>query len=235
MIIIFPAFNPSSALFKELVCGLAANKLITKIIVVNDGSDLRFNNIFAELSKIPNCVVLNHSFNQGKGAALKTAFAYCLQHFPNSSGVITADADGQHAPEDIIKIAGLLQENTNSLILGIRDLSQDVPWKSIIGNKLASFLTYLLTGHKIADTQCGLRAIPNQYLPELLEVKGQKYDYELHVLLYALQKKLPTKFFKIKTIYFQGNSGSHFHPFADSLRICKIVLVFCLQKLFRQK
>ncbi|WP_240189780.1 glycosyltransferase [Bacillus sp. P14.5] len=47
--------------------------------------------------------VLEHERNQGKGAALKTGIAHAVERFPDTNGIITVDADGQHLPEDVRK------------------------------------------------------------------------------------------------------------------------------------
>jgi len=53
--------------------------------------------------------LVHHAVNLGKGAALKTGMNYALVHFPNCCGVVTADADGQHHPEDIVRVAQRLR------------------------------------------------------------------------------------------------------------------------------
>ncbi len=62
---------------------------------------------FAETAALPGVRLIRHAANRGKGAALKTAFAEILRAFPDAAGVVTADADGQHLPEDIRRVTAL--------------------------------------------------------------------------------------------------------------------------------
>jgi glycosyltransferase involved in cell wall biosynthesis len=97
-LILVPVYNPSSEFFPFIQRlhqrALAEN---ISIILVNDGSDLRYNEVFEQIEKLPQIHLINHDYNCGKGAALKTGIHKALSSFSVSSGVITADADGQHS------------------------------------------------------------------------------------------------------------------------------------------
>ena len=65
-----------------------------------------YEDIFARADKIVGETggrLLTHAENMGKGRALKTAFACILENFPEVPGAVTADSDGQHTPESIIR------------------------------------------------------------------------------------------------------------------------------------
>src|SRR5690625_516260 len=94
-VVVMRAFNPSESLLSYTE--VLANNGISHIIVINDGSNAHTLPVFEALSKTTYCTVLTHEKNRGKGRALKTAFAYILEHFQDITGVVTADADGQHA------------------------------------------------------------------------------------------------------------------------------------------
>lgn len=213
-----PALNPTEILI-DYVETLAKNG-IAHIVVVNDGSSEEYLSIFKELNQRTYCTVLTHETNQGKGRALKTAFAYINEHFSDMSGVITADADGQHAIEDVIKIATLLVPNENKMILGIRDFNRpDVPKKSVFGNKITRFIFYKLFKEKLVDTQTGLRGIATHDLPWLLQLKGERYEYEINMLINTIERKIPVQEVQIKTLYFDNNAGSYYKSVRDSLSI----------------
>src|SRR5215471_10228108 len=97
--VIIPAYKPSAGLI-EVVEALAG-KALPAIIVVDDGSGPEFREIFERVAQTPKVRLLRHAVNLGKGAALKTAFNYALCEYPDLLGVVTADADGQHHPDDI--------------------------------------------------------------------------------------------------------------------------------------
>lgn len=154
------------------------------IVIVDDGSKSPVaREQFAYAHKI-GCEVLAHSANRGKGAALKTAFRYCIDNHPEALGVVTADADGQHLPEDICACARRLQDGHCSLVLGCRDFSApDIPARSVFGNKVMCAAMRLFCGMKVSDTQTGLRGIPQEFLPRMLSVRGDGYDYEMNALI----------------------------------------------------
>lgn len=80
------------------------------VVIVDDGSSAAYQPIFAELDAMDGVSVTHHELNRGKGCALKTGYAYIQAHFPAASGVITADADGQHTVEDCWHLAEVLTE-----------------------------------------------------------------------------------------------------------------------------
>lgn len=217
--VIIPSLNPS----KELIDYVhnILNKGLKPVIVINDGSNDSYNEIFENLNKLSDCLVLQHEENKGKGAALKTGYAYFLKHCLNCAGVITADADGQHDIEDILKISELLEKfSCNQAILGQRDLyNKNVPIRSRIGNASSAILFSLLYGCKITDTQSGLRGFSADLIPLMLTIKGQRYDYEMTVLAFLQLKNINIIKVPIKTIYIDNNKGSHYRTFYDTAKI----------------
>src|SRR5450432_2932952 len=129
--ILLPAYQPGRALV-ELVEALAKFGC-HDTVVVNDGSSPEHSGVFEEVESL-GAVVLHHAVNLGKGAALKTGLNYVLLTWPDAPGTVTADADGQHAPEDIAAISRKLYEHPNALVLGVRRFDEDVPARSLIGN-----------------------------------------------------------------------------------------------------
>lgn len=199
------------------------------IIVVNDGSSQDYNSIFEEVEQIEGCVVLKHGVNLGKGRALKTAFNYCLEHFPDYLGVVTADADGQHAPEDTLKVADKLLENPEKLILGARDFTgKDVPRKSRFGNNSMCMAFKLFVGLRIRDTQTGLRGIPRRFLLSLMNLKGERFEYETNMLIETKKFNIPIEDVTIQTIYMNNNESTHFNPIKDSLKVLSLIFKFAL-------
>src|SRR5689334_23087678 len=97
--VVIPAYRPSAGLV-DLVRSLSGRER-NAIVVVDDGSGPEFAAVFAAAAALPNVELLRHAVNLGKGAALKTAFNHVLCVYPDLAGVVTADADGQHHPDDI--------------------------------------------------------------------------------------------------------------------------------------
>ena len=129
--ILIPAYEPDVKLVNLII---ELSRLFSpSIVVVDDGSSEKCRAIFNTIEKLPKCRVIHHNKNKGKGAALKTGFAAVLRDEKNFSGVITVDADGQHLPEDILKVREEFEKNSGALVLGSRDFSlENVPAKSSI-------------------------------------------------------------------------------------------------------
>ena len=218
MTIIIPAYNPDYHLLK--VVDELKNY---KIIVVDDGSTSK--EIF---KKLKNVILLKHDINYGKGKAMKTAMEYVYKNNLDD-GIIFVDADGQHKTNDIKKIINIFNRNKDSLILGVRTFSKDVPFKSRMGNKITKYLFRLFTGKNVSDTQTGLRAINTRYIPYLLKIEGNRYEYEMNMLLSVVSKKINIIEVPIETVYEdEKNSTSHFKVIRDSFLIYKNFLKFIL-------
>ncbi len=222
--VIIPAYKPGKELLPT-IRGLV-DIGFQDILVVDDGGGEAFAPIFKEVEANPYCTVLRHEVNRGKGAALKTAFAYFLENRPDSPGVVTADADGQHLPKDILAVAKKMEENGSS-VLGVRDFSDPlVPPRSKSGNRITCGMFRLFFGMKITDTQTGLRAFPRRDLPAIATAEGDRYEFETNMLYLIDRQKLPLEEVKISTVYIDDNSSSHFRVVRDSARIYAVQLKY---------
>ncbi|UOQ45322.1 bifunctional glycosyltransferase family 2/GtrA family protein [Halobacillus salinarum] len=226
MSVVIPAYNPDHKLLDLL------DKLIRfsfhEIVVINDGSHLESQTIFDKISKeYSNCVLLEHPENKGKGRALKTAFQYYKDHHPEGVGMVTADADGQHSPEDIKRVAEALIDKPEELVLGVRDFTtENIPFRSRFGNNMTKSVLRLTSGMKVTDTQTGLRGIPREFGRELLYVEGDRYEFEMRMILACKTYKREISEVEIETIYIDENESSHFNPIVDSIKIYYVFLRF---------
>lgn len=223
-VIIIPSLNPDEKLI-EYVENLVKSGF-KRIIIINDGSKYKVKYIYEKLEKLPECLILTHAINMGKGRALKDAFNYYLtEETEGYYGIITVDSDGQHVVEDVIRMDQKLIEHKESLILGARDFNEkNVPLKSSFGNKFTRYVIKLFYGGNITDTQTGLRAIPNNYIKDFLTLYGERFEYETTMLIYALQKHIPIIELPIRTVYINENNETHFRPVADSFAIYCLIL-----------
>ncbi|MGX7348935.1 GtrA family protein [Dolosicoccus paucivorans] len=224
--ILIPSLEPDERLLTLLQRLRQKESTPTTIIVVNDGSAKSFDHYFQPAKDTYGVHLLTHEMNLGKGAALKTAFTYILDHLPFIQGVITIDSDGQHRYEDMVKVGETFLNHPHSLVLGVRHFTNDVPFKSRFGNILTRRILHLLTGINLQDTQTGLRVIPRSMLKELLKTQGDRFEYELNMLLDA--KKLGVSLIQvpIETIYHNDNEGTHFRVIHDSVAIYGVFIKY---------
>ena len=228
--VLIPVYQPSERLI-ELILSLISLKF-PFIVVVDDGSNNGKIEIFRYIETLPICKVIHHKKNKGKGAALKTGIREILNSNSHLLGCITVDGDGQHLPEDVLKVARKFEENSHSIVLGSRDFTKkDVPTKSRLGNLITRTIFWTVTGRWISDTQTGLRAIPIQVIKNFQDLPGDHYEFEMNFLFYAAKEKYAISEQPIQTVYIEQNKESHFNPFIDSFRIYKEVLKFSLSSL----
>ena len=221
--VLIPSLSPDERLPAYVQDLLAADFQL--ILVVDDGSKPEYQPIFDEIATWDRCHVLHHEVNRGKGAALRTGFAYIQEHTA-IDGIITADSDGQHTVPDTLNLAAQMSEK-EELLLGSRDFSRNsvqVPPKSRVGNRITSVVFRLLYGQWLPDTQTGLRAFRRSLIDFMLGVKGDRFEYEMNQLIHCAVHKLPMRALSIDTIYHDENAGTHFHPIRDSWRIYKLLL-----------
>ena len=222
--IVIPAYEPDDKLI-GLVEQLNSSLENPDIVIVDDGS--KDKKIFESLKNYSNVILLCHEVNKGKGAALKTAFKYINDNMKERI-IVTADSDGQHAPKDIVKVYNFSKKYYKSLILGSRAFEGDVPKKSMFGNNVTRALMRMVFEYSFNDTQTGLRGFSSNLLPFLLEIKGERYEYEMNMLAEALKANIKIREIKIETIYNDGNKGTHFNPVKDFTKITLSILKYTI-------
>ena len=223
--IIIPAYEPDERLI-HLVDDLD-NSSLGPIYIVNDGSGRQYDGIFDKLKEVVEeggGSILQHDTNKGKGRALKTAFEYILKNAKDVQAVVTADSDGQHTCGCINNVIEASLKAPRCLILGVRTFDQDdIPWKSRFGNTLTEKIFKYITGVHITDTQTGLRAIPKDFLEEAINIKGERFEYEMRMLVVAADKMKIIEI-PIQTIYdSKDNHQTHFDPLKDSIKIYRVL------------
>lgn len=221
--VVLPSLDPDEKL-TAVIDGLLEYGF-TDVILVNDGSRQENLHFFTDAAAAhPEIHLLHHPCNRGKGAALKTAFRWFLEHRPDGLGVVTVDGDNQHHPADTRACCEHMLQ-TGRITLGCRDFSlPQVPARSRFGNRTTSLVFKLFCGITLSDTQTGLRAIPRSALAALSQVKGDRFEYETNMLLTMKAEGLPFDEVKIRTVYIEENKSSHFHWLRDSWRIYRLIL-----------
>lgn len=228
--VIIPSLEPDEKLPRLLEQLHEAG--IQNIVLVDDGSGPAYAHFFEEAQKRWGCPVLRHAVNLGKGRALKTAFNYCLNTWPDAPGCVTADSDGQHTPACILKVMKALTDRPDALILGCRNFDEkDVPLRSSFGNKCTRAVFKVLVGLSIIDTQTGLRAIPTAFMKTLMHTGGERFEFESNMLIDTKEAEVPIVEVPIETVYIEENKTSHFNPLRDSARIYAVFGKFLFSSL----
>lgn len=220
MTVILPSYEPTEKLLATV--SMLQEKTGYRIVIVDDGSGEHYRGLFDEAEAL-GCIVLRHDVNRGKGAALKTAFAWMNENHPGEP-MLCADSDGQQRIEDIQKIAEAIAPESREIVLGMRLFEGKVPVRSRFGNWIMRLVFRAITGVYIYDTQNGLRGYPASLLPWLISVEGERFEYETNLLLRAKEAGITFREIRIQTIYENNNKGSHYKAFRDSARIFRCIL-----------
>ena len=225
--VVIPAYEPPMKFINylsDLICGGADS-----VIVVNDGSSTKYQEVFDKAKDISGVTVLEYSENHGKGYALKHAFSYVRERFSENTVIVTADCDGQHSVSDVLRLAKSSSENKDCLILGARDFSSpNVPKRSRFGNVNTRRMFSLLYGLKVTDTQTGLRAFSYAMLDKMLAISGNRFEYEMNMLIVLFKQNVEFKEIPIETIYEKKPDDverrSHFKTITDSVKVWGVLL-----------
>lgn len=202
--IIIPAYNEGRVI-KSVVGGmrraLASHSLTADIVVVNDGSA---DNTATQAAK-GGAKVINHVLNSGAGGATATGLSYANQYGYDIAA--TMDADGQHAPEDVIACIESLSKQHADLLIGSRLInSKGMSRVKVLGNQGLSFVTYVLFGVKSTDSQSGLRVYSRRAL-ESLRWKTSGYEFCSEMIWRAQQIGLSIAEHPIQAIYSDYSKG----------------------------
>ena len=215
MVVLLPVYQPGHHL-PTLLTELREAAPQCRFVIVDDGSGPAAAQVLQQAESLGG-TVLHHPGNRGKGVALKTGFRYAADEHPGLD-VICADADGQHSVADIVRVADRVRA-TGHTVLGVRRFAGDVPLRSKVGNAVTRALFRAATGRGVRDTQTGLRAYPAALLEWLRTVPGERFEYEMNVLLRAARAGHRIEEVEITTTYLNDNASSHFSLLSDSARI----------------
>lgn len=215
---VVPCYNVAD-LCEEVV--RAAATYVDYVIVVDDGSTDETGRILDRIAQDSQGHVraLRFAHNRGKGVALLAAFRYALAMLPFDV-LVTCDGDRQHRAADIPHLVQKWQEEQAALVIGSRHAFAVMPLRNRLGNTITSMILHALYRGSPHDTQSGFRAHDRSFVEEIVHrVKGTRYETELAILMFALERRRRVSTVPIPTIYLPGNRSSHYRPALDSLRI----------------
>ena len=202
--IVIPAYNEGKVISEVVESTRSVFKETDysfEIVVINDRS--RDNT--SQAAKAAGATVIDHILNQGAGGATSTGLYFARQQ--NFDAVVTMDADGQHAPEDVLKCVDQSFKDSSDLLIGSRLIdTQGMSKVKILGNKGLSFITWVLFGVNVTDSQSGLRVFSKKALT-ILEWKSTGYEFCSEMIWRAKQAKLNINEYPIQAIYTEYSKG----------------------------
>lgn len=197
--VIIPAYNESRVIADVVrqakKAFSAAKQFAIDVVVVNDGS----KDSTAEEARKGGAIVIDHILNSGAGGATLTGLSYARQNGYELAA--TMDADGQHAPEDVLGGIKKSDETGVDLLIGSRLINTEGMSKTkVIGNKGLSFITRVLFGINVTDSQSGLRIYSTSALNNLTW-KSAGYEFCSEMIWRAKQAHMTVLEYPIQAIY----------------------------------
>lgn len=211
---VIPALNSSEFLTSLLP---KVGEKVDCILVIDDGSSDNTADVAAELK----ASVIRHEINRGKGAALKTGFAYAIEN--DFDVVITIDSDNQHDPEYISAFIERYTSSNPDLIIGSRIKNKgDMPWPRRFSNWSTSrFLSFILKTN-IEDAQCGYRLISRKLIESII-LESDRFELESEIIIKAARAGFKIEFVPIAG-YYDIAIPSAMRLFVDTWRWCRLVM-----------
>lgn len=210
-VVLIPAWNEADRIGPVV----RAARRYLPVLVVDDGS----TDGTVQAAEAGGALVLRHDYNQGKGGALRSGFAWVLER--EYGAALTLDADGQHDPEEIPFFLDAWSRDSGDLWIGRRDFSR-MPFPRGWINPIGSWMLSLALRHPIPDNQSGYRLYTRRLL-EGLDLVSQGFEFEVEVITQALCRGYRVRWINIRTIYGTGKV-SYFDPVSDTLRFLRMVI-----------
>lgn len=214
--VVIPAYNEAATIH---AIAKAALQYARYVIVVDDGSQ---DGTFTKVIDLP-IAVLRNTDNEGKAATLWRGMQYALSL--GVDGVITLDADGQHAPADISRLVALAERNRNCIAIAARTARPGaMPAVRYYANKIANFWISWACGYRVRDSQSGFRLYPARLLGQLdlAHDKARGFVFESEILIEAARLGVKSVMLPIAAVYHSGMRPSHYRHI-DSARITRMV------------
>ena len=215
--VVIPAYNEAETV-RDVA--MRVRQQCANVVVVDDGST---DSTFRAVAGL-DVTVLRNEENCGKAGSLSRGFEHALAH--GAIGVITLDADGQHAPEEIPSFVKQSLDDPNAFLIGARrrDQRRASFWR-YVANRIADFWIGWAAGQPIEDSQSGFRLYPAQLLRDVTLNHDQKHGFvfESEILIEAVRRGWACQNVSISVRLRAGPRPSHFRPVLDIVRITRMV------------
>jgi glycosyltransferase involved in cell wall biosynthesis len=215
--VVIPAYN-EGATVRDVAA--RARGYCTHVIVVDDGSTDGTTEALAGLD----ITLLRNEQNEGKADSLWRGFHQALTQ--GAPAVITLDADGQHAPEEIPSFLTAMSQHPDAFLIGARPGHQrkHSRWR-YFANRMADFWISWAAGRPLEDSQSGFRLYPSPLLRRLTIKHGRdrSFVFESEVLIEAARRGVDCLHIPISVAPRRGSRASHFRPMLDIVRITRMV------------
>lgn len=215
--IVIPAYNAEKTI--EAVV-LEVRNLGFPLLVVDDGSTDTTVDCLDRLG----VARISHRSNQGKGAALRTGFAWALAK--GFTGVVTLDSDGQHDPSAIpFLVSTAAEQGADILIASRKTQFEEMAGLRRYWNRFGVWCVQKRTGFSIGDSQSGFRFYSARLLAGV-ELSTEGYELEMEVLMKAWRNGFRINSVPVPARVADGRATSHYNAVRDTWKICMTFLKY---------
>lgn len=228
--IVVPVYNEEMSL-KTIIASLIkfAEENECKIILVNDGSTDKSDSIIESLNLNSGIKYIKHKKNKGYGAALKAGIEQCDTEY-----VVTFDADGQHMPEDILKLLKKILDEDADLVIGSRVDNKGSEAIKRFGKYIIRKLSKILIQNKINDLNAGMKMMRTNLAQRYIRICPDTFAFSDVITLVFISEKNIVLEEPIKVMQRQnGKSKITFNTaFETILEIINISVLFNPLRIF---
>lgn len=205
----------------EYTAQLAKRDDFTAVVVCQDGE---YNGVGddANIIALPD--------EAGEGAAMKRAYKYVMENLPDCDMVIRVSADDEYTANDILRVQRLLRKNRSALVIGLRSRNHSLGWAGKLRRSIVNQVFAVASGRNLRDVETGLRGFYREYIPSLLKVDGERYEYEVNALLYATRTGMKICEAVLDTEYSIGNN-SYYQHIMEWIKVYGCVVKFAVSSL----
>ncbi len=210
--VLIPAFNEESAI-ADIIRKVHSLGNWKEIIVVDDGSSDRTSD---EAQKA-GATVIQHPYNKGNGAAVKTAIRKATGKF-----ILLMDADGQHSPNDIVKLTDRLSDH--DLVVGSRSFKDQASLLRGIGNGALNKFASILSAFPIKDLTSGFRAADRKRFQQFVHLFPNGFSYPTTSTLAFIKAGYSVCFVEIDGNKRIGKEKSKMRPWKEGWRFIALIV-----------
>ncbi len=219
ILVAIPAYNEERYIGSVV---LKAHQYADEVIVLDDGS----TDDTSEIARLAGATVMRHEENKGYGAAIQSLLAEAKKKNPDI--LVLLDADSQHNPDEIPSLIKPIISGDSDLVVGSRKQQKvKIPPYRRIGQRVLSYLSGILSGEKLSDSESGFRVFSRKAIT-VLQPRESGMAVSAETIADAAEKGLKITEVPISIEY--TKDGSTLNPIRHGLGVLARILAMISER-----